>query len=216
MGNVIRQCTGGDDKPEEKVALAQDIKKVAKKVDVKSILSVIRWNRDDGALALIESDQAAVCAARDPQNGNCAIHLAAQNGHRHVVAALIKAGADINARTVIVTSRHKPRPFPPRTPRRFQVFPRREAKPRTRRAHADPSLPSNDGWLSHSPPVSAQPQTRAEAPHTLLPAGCRKSGVHVYVVVVVAGACRKDANLALAPITTRTCTFDLLSPSRRQ
>ena len=138
MGNVIRQCTGGDDKPEEKVALAQDIKKVAKKVDVKSILSVIRWNRDDGALALIESDQAAVCAARDPQNGNCAIHLAAQNGHRHVVAALIKAGADINARTVIVTSRHSPAP----------------------RAAFNPALSP-----AHPAPLSSLPAPRSEAAH---------------------------------------------------
>ena len=212
MGNV---CGQPDDKPEEeeeKVALAQDIKKVAKKVDVQTILSVIRWNRDDGGIALIESDPAAVVAAKDPQNGNCAIHVAAQNGHRHVAAALIKAGADINARTVIVASLPSPDPFP-RAPRAFELA-LAAKRGRARDTHMRGGfLPSNDGFLSHPPCQRGLKRARKPPTHCLPVAGSR---VYMCTLVVVAGSCRKDADLALAPITTRTCTFDSPSPSRRQ
>jgi ankyrin repeat protein len=67
-----------------------------KPVDFKSIHSKVRWNRDfDDIKEAIFSVEAANCV--DPGNGNCPIHIAAQNGHAEVTKLLIDCGANVNA-----------------------------------------------------------------------------------------------------------------------
>lgn len=58
-------------------------------VDYKKIHSAVRWNRPMSEIkALMTSKNAINCV--DSANGNCPIHIAAQNGHLEIVELLIK------------------------------------------------------------------------------------------------------------------------------
>ena len=71
--------------------------------------SKVRWCSDtevDGRggpaqLAKVQADLdvygTSACAAKDPKNGNFAIHIAAQNGNFNALKLLIASGADVNA-----------------------------------------------------------------------------------------------------------------------
>jgi ankyrin repeat protein len=68
---------------------------VKKEVNFKPIHSAIRWNKPLSEIeALLTSLEAVNCV--DSNNGNCPIHIAAQNGHFETVQLLIKRGADLN------------------------------------------------------------------------------------------------------------------------
>ena len=57
--------------------------------DFKPIHSAIRWNKSiEDVKAVLKLKGSADIA--DPGNGNCPIHIAAQNGHANIVALLIK------------------------------------------------------------------------------------------------------------------------------
>ena len=55
--------------------------------------SAIRWGKPISELA--EFDKALI-SSKDDKNGNCPIHLAAQNGHLAVVSALLQGGAKVD------------------------------------------------------------------------------------------------------------------------
>jgi len=62
--------------------------------------SAVRWGKpwpDIEAALTDPSHMKAACAAKDPKNGNLAIHIAAQNGHAGLVQKLIGSKADVNA-----------------------------------------------------------------------------------------------------------------------
>mmetsp|Transcript_25218 Transcript_25218/g.86367 ORF Transcript_25218/g.86367 Transcript_25218/m.86367 type:complete len:183 (+) Transcript_25218:252-800(+) len=58
--------------------------------------SAVRWNKP---LAVIEPMilHAGFANFRDPKNGNRPLHIAAQNGHADVCAALLRGGAEVDA-----------------------------------------------------------------------------------------------------------------------
>jgi hypothetical protein len=62
--------------------------------------SAVRWNKPWSEIqAVIESaggNCKSLCAAKDPKNGNTAVHIAAQNGHLELLQRFVSAGADLN------------------------------------------------------------------------------------------------------------------------
>ena len=75
---------------------------VSQEANVKSLHSNIRWYDATAPDAEDRLDKIKamkkIFNARDPQNGNAAIHIAAQNGKVALVSYIIKEGALINAR----------------------------------------------------------------------------------------------------------------------
>ena len=61
--------------------------------------SLVRWNKyPDKINVIVEAaNAAAIVNKHDPRNGNTSLHIAAQNGHVHVIAQLIQAGAKVNS-----------------------------------------------------------------------------------------------------------------------
>ena len=65
----------------------------------RKIHTAIRWNKDfDNIKELLEPEGA--CDFVDPQNGNAAIHIAAQNGHTNVVELLLQKKCNMNAKNL--------------------------------------------------------------------------------------------------------------------
>eukprot|EP00928_Gymnodinium_smaydae_P053721 TRINITY_DN37647_c0_g1_i1.p1 TRINITY_DN37647_c0_g1~~TRINITY_DN37647_c0_g1_i1.p1 ORF type:complete len:362 (-),score=66.00 TRINITY_DN37647_c0_g1_i1:173-1258(-) len=66
---------------------------------VEKFHSAIRWAKPMAEIEAIceGEDYAKVCAAKDPKNGNRALHIAAQNGHTEIVERLLQMGASPNA-----------------------------------------------------------------------------------------------------------------------
>ena len=65
-------------------------------VDFAPIHSAIRWNKSISEIAkLLTSDAAVNC--QDKSNGNCPVHIAAQNGHTDIIILLISRHANLNA-----------------------------------------------------------------------------------------------------------------------
>jgi ankyrin repeat protein len=65
-------------------------------LNFKPIHSAIRWNKPvDEVEALLTSDEAVNCP--DSNNGNCPIHIAAQNGHVELIMLLIRKKVNLNA-----------------------------------------------------------------------------------------------------------------------
>lgn len=60
--------------------------------------SAVRWGKpwSDIEAVLGGESLAAACAAKDPKNGNFALHIASQNGHLALVTQLIASGAGVN------------------------------------------------------------------------------------------------------------------------
>lgn len=58
--------------------------------------SALRWQKVDEVKEIIAANSATVNEA-DPANGNCALHIASQNGHLELVKILVEAGANVNA-----------------------------------------------------------------------------------------------------------------------
>lgn len=66
-------------------------------IKFKPIHSAIRWNKPLAEIEqLLTSTAAANCV--DTSNGNCPIHIAAQNGHTDIIKLLISKNADLNAK----------------------------------------------------------------------------------------------------------------------
>lgn len=59
--------------------------------------SAIRWGKDVSELNDLLTANPDVLNAANEANGNCAIHLAAQNNHLHITKWLLEKGADVNA-----------------------------------------------------------------------------------------------------------------------
>ncbi len=64
-------------------------------VKFKPIHSAVRWNKPVEEVEILLSSPAAVNCP-DTSNGNCPIHIAAQNGHDEMIKLLIAKGADLN------------------------------------------------------------------------------------------------------------------------
>eukprot|EP01039_Chlorochromonas_danica_P005258 gene5258-5792_t len=61
--------------------------------------SAVRWNKSVQEVeALLDSAEAVNCA--DTNNGNCPIHIAAQNGHDDLVALLIRKKCTVDAKNM--------------------------------------------------------------------------------------------------------------------
>lgn len=58
-------------------------------VDYKKIHSAVRWNRPIAEISALMTSKSAINCV-DSSNGNCPIHIAAQNGHFEIVELLIK------------------------------------------------------------------------------------------------------------------------------
>lgn len=70
---------------------------VAEVVNFKPIHSAIRWNKPLAEIEeLLVSDACVNCV--DPSNGNCPIHIAAQNGHNDIIKLLIEKKVNVNAK----------------------------------------------------------------------------------------------------------------------
>lgn len=70
-----------------------------KVVDFKEIHSAIRWNKNFEEIKSLASSKEAVNVV-DPGNGNCPIHIAAQNGHLNIVNFLIQKKANLDAKNL--------------------------------------------------------------------------------------------------------------------
>jgi len=66
-------------------------------VNFKPIHSAIRWNKPIAEIEVLLTSRAAVNSV-DPNNGNCPIHIAAQNGHSEIIQLLIDKKADLDAK----------------------------------------------------------------------------------------------------------------------
>lgn len=66
------------------------------------IHSAIRWGKTEAEVTKVIEDVGTTfteaLAAKDPKNGNHAIHISAQNGHIHLVKLLISNKADLNVK----------------------------------------------------------------------------------------------------------------------
>lgn len=60
----------------------------------------IRWNKNIDEMKEIMEIEGNAAEQIDPQNGNRAIHIAAQNGHKDIVQILINKGCDINVKNM--------------------------------------------------------------------------------------------------------------------
>lgn len=60
--------------------------------------SAVRWAKPWAEIQESTSgiEMKTMCAEKDPKNGNCVIHIAAQNGHFDIVRELLVAGASVN------------------------------------------------------------------------------------------------------------------------
>jgi len=65
-------------------------------VNFKPIHSAIRWKKPVSEVMPLITGRAAA-NARDTGNGNCPLHIAAQNGHLELVNLLISKGGDVNS-----------------------------------------------------------------------------------------------------------------------
>jgi ankyrin repeat protein len=74
-----------------------DLTPVPAVVDFKSIHSAVRWNKSQQDVEDLLTSNEAVNIP-DPVNGNCPIHIAAQNGHNDLVKLLINKKADLNTK----------------------------------------------------------------------------------------------------------------------
>jgi ankyrin repeat protein len=78
-------------------SIAEPTPEVNKEVNFKPIHSAIRWNKPILEIeALLTSSSAVNCP--DSSNGNCPIHIAAQNGHSDIIRLLISKKADLNVK----------------------------------------------------------------------------------------------------------------------
>jgi len=68
-----------------------------KEVNFKPIHSAIRWNKPINEIEVLLTSPAAVNCA-DSNNGNCPVHIAAQNGHNDIIKLLIEKNADLNVK----------------------------------------------------------------------------------------------------------------------
>ena len=68
-------------------------------VDFAAIHSAIRWNKSIADIENLLSNNAAV-DCQDKSNGNCPIHIAAQNGHSDIVRLLISKKVNLNAKNL--------------------------------------------------------------------------------------------------------------------
>lgn len=68
-----------------------------REVNFKPIHSAIRWNKPVADIEILLSSSAAVNCP-DASNGNCPIHIAAQNGHEDIIKLLIAKDADLNVK----------------------------------------------------------------------------------------------------------------------
>jgi ankyrin repeat protein len=66
-------------------------------LDYKSIHSAVRWNKSQKEVEVLLTSNEAINIP-DPVNGNCPIHIAAQNGHNDLVLLLINKKADLNTK----------------------------------------------------------------------------------------------------------------------
>lgn len=65
----------------------------ALQVDWKKLHSQVRWNKPE----VVQHFTAELLNTHDDRNGNCAIHIAAQNGHTDMVRDILKVdGVDVN------------------------------------------------------------------------------------------------------------------------
>jgi hypothetical protein len=79
--------------------VTEPITEVNKEISFKPIHSAIRWNKPVLFIeALLTSSAAVNCP--DNSNGNCPVHIAAQNGHIDIIRLLILKKADLNVKNV--------------------------------------------------------------------------------------------------------------------
>lgn len=72
----------------------------AAQANITSFHYAVRWAKPwpEVEKAANGTDMTLMCCAKHPQNGNTAIHIAAQNGHLYHVQQLIASGAEVNER----------------------------------------------------------------------------------------------------------------------
>jgi len=66
------------------------------KADVEALHSQVRWNKDTDAIKEVFKANPAMVHARDGQNGNYPLHIAAQNNHVNLVKLLLENKANPN------------------------------------------------------------------------------------------------------------------------